>query len=522
MKLSEDILVLMQAFLVSITAVACAQVGTPSGGVVDEEAPIILQISPKPNATNVIGEAGGGISVTFDEYVNVKSLNSQLLVSPLLPQGLQWSMKGKTVNFVWNDELQTDRTYVFQFGDAVSDIREGNAVENFIHAFSTGDDLDTLSLSGYVVDVFTAQPKSGVRVFMYDFNVSPDSIFHGEKPKFVSTTNDEGMFCLNYLPSGRYKIMAVDDSDRNYVWTPGEGLAIFQDVVVVNGDVVLEEPLRMQSTLEQAVKYFVKSSKDSLGLVNVVLSGPINLTDQIEVGGNEFFYKNDNLWVFAQENSFDVIWSGNDTLNINEIEMIQVESLKEVKGPEGKIVSSKNAEFIFSRPIDSFVDSLFNVTKADSIKMVLDSVYIDEVDPFKIVLEGDFARGSLFELSILSGGVVGYGGVQISDTARFKWSVFDKESLGELRVKIERNGWLELISSNGLVVKKQMLKNSEDVFFKQLTQGTYQLKWTGDPDGDGTWGGVDLRKWQTPEPAKIMSSQIKIKADWSHEIEWLD
>ena len=66
----------------------------------DKEAPIVLEISPKPGATNVIVDKGGVISVTFDEYVNVKSLNSQLLVSPILPQGLQWSMKGKTVTFV--------------------------------------------------------------------------------------------------------------------------------------------------------------------------------------------------------------------------------------------------------------------------------------------------------------------------------------------------------------------------------------------------------------------------------------
>ena len=104
MKLFEDIFVLTQAFVVSIIITSCAQVGTPSGGGVDTEAPIVLEISPKPGATNVICDRGGAISVTFDEYVNVKSLNSQLLVSPLLPQGLQWSMKRKTVTFVWNDE----------------------------------------------------------------------------------------------------------------------------------------------------------------------------------------------------------------------------------------------------------------------------------------------------------------------------------------------------------------------------------------------------------------------------------
>lgn len=521
MKLFEDIFVLTQAFFVSIMMISCAQVGTPSGGGMDKEAPIVLEISPKPGATNVIVDQGGVISVTFDEYVNVKSLNSQLLVSPILPQGLQWSMKGKTVTFVWNDELQSDKTYVFQFGDAVVDIREGNSLDNFVHAFSTGDHLDSLSISGSVVDVFTSQPKSGVRVLMYDSMISPDSILKGAKPQFVGTTNESGEFLLNYLPSGRYKIMAIEDNDRNYVWTSGEGLAVFEEVVVVEGHVTLATPLRMQATSELAVKYFVNSSRDSLGLVTLFLSAPIELSDTIEVSGNEFFHNNENLWVFSAESSPDVVWCGNDTLKFQEIKLIQMETFKEVKGPEGKVVSSNIAEFTFSRPLESVVDSLFKLITEDSLEMLLDSIYVDALDPFKVIVEGNFTRGNSFELTVIPGGVVGYGGVQISDTTSFKWGVFEKKSLGDLSVKIEKEGWLELIASNGEVVKKQRLQNKEGVEFKNLTQGTYQLKWTGDSDGDGLWRSVDLLKWESPEPAEIMTEKVKIKSDWSHEVEWL-
>jgi hypothetical protein len=522
MKLFEDIFVLTQAFVFFVIIASCAQVGTPSGGVVDMEAPIVLEILPKPGATNVICDGGGTITVTFDEYVNVKSLNSQLLVSPLLPQGLQWSMKGKTVTFVWNDELQADKTYVFQFGDAVVDIREGNSLDNFVLAFSTGDHLDSLSISGSVVDVFTAEPKSGVRVLMYDAFISPDSIFKGAKPKFVGKTNESGEFLLNYLPSGRYKIIAIEDNDRNYIWTSGEGLAVFEEVVVVDGHVTLERPLRMQNTSELEIKYFVKSSRDSLGLVHVILSGPIELSDKIDVSGNRIFYDNENLWVLSGESSSDVVWCGNDTLNFQEIELIQMETFKEVKGPEGKVVSSNIAEFTFSRPLESVADSLFILITEDSLEMFLDSVYIDDLDPFKVVVEGGFTRGNSFELTVAPGGVVGYGGVQISDSTSFKWSVFEKKNLGNLSVKIAKEGWLELIASNGEVIQKQRLQNKVGVEFKNLTQGTYQLKWTGDMDGDGLWRSVDLLQWKSPDPAEIMSEKVKIKSDWSHEVVWLN
>jgi len=279
-------------------------------------------------------------------------------------------------------------------------------------------------------------------------------------------------------------------------------------------------PLRMQATSELAVKYFVNSSRDSLGLVNIFLSAPIELSDKIEVSGNKFFHNNENLWVLSGESSSDVVWCGNDTLNFQEIKLIQMETFKEVKGPEGKVVSSNIAEFIFSRPLESVTDSLFKLITEDSLEMFLDSVYIDYLDPFKVIVEGNFTRGNSFELTVIPGGVVGYGGVQISDTTSFKWSVFEKKSLGDLRVKIEKNGWLELIASNGEVVKKQRLEDNKGVEFKNLTQGTYQLKWTGDTDGDGLWRSVDLRQWKSPEPAEIMSTKVKIKSDWSHEVEW--
>jgi hypothetical protein len=264
----------------------------------------------------------------------------------------------------------------------------------------------------------------------------------------------------------------------------------------------------------------VKSSRDSLGLVNIFLSAPIELSDKIEVSGNKFFHNNENLWVFSGESSPDVVWCGNDTLKFQEIKLAQMETFKEVKGPEGKVVSSNIAEFIFSRPLESVVDSLFILTTEDSLEMFLDSVYIDYLNPFKVIVEGNFTRGNSFELIVIPGGVVGYGGVQISDTTNFKWSVFEKKSLGDLRVKIEKNGWLELIASNGEVVKKQRLEDNKAVEFKNLTQGTYQLKWTGDTDGDGLWRSVDLLQWESPEPAEIMSTKVKIKSDWSHEVEW--
>ena len=140
-------------------AFSCAQVGVPSGGEVDKSAPEILNISPALGEVNIPAKKGGMIEVEFDEYVNVRQLSAQLLVSPPLKKPVKWLMKGREVQFIWEEDLQENTTYVFQFGESIVDVHESNPASSFIHAFSTGPVLDTLSLSGTVEDVFTDEKQ---------------------------------------------------------------------------------------------------------------------------------------------------------------------------------------------------------------------------------------------------------------------------------------------------------------------------------------------------------------------------
>ncbi|MDG2310782.1 MAG: Ig-like domain-containing protein, partial [Flavobacteriales bacterium] len=265
--------------LLYLLTMSCAQLGVPSGGEIDITPPEIISISPALGATEVAVEAGGTIEVIFDEYVNVRGLSTQLLISPPLTKPIQWRMRGKTVTFTWLEPLIDNVTYVFQFGDAVIDLHEGNPTQNFIHAFSTGADLDTLSLSGAVVDAFSGSAMSGVRIFLFDSEATVDSISKGLKPKFMGTTDAQGAFTIRYLPVGNYRVMAVDDQDRNYQWTTGELLAIYEDIIEVAGHDTLKSNMRMQETPLSVIKYFVQSVRDSLGLVQIEMSQPFSPSD---------------------------------------------------------------------------------------------------------------------------------------------------------------------------------------------------------------------------------------------------
>ena len=511
-------------FTISILVFACAQVGAPTGGEVDKNPPKVISVLPELGSTNVPTSSGGMITFEFDEFVNVRQLSAQLLVSPPLTKNVDLVMKGKTVSFVWNEELQRDKTYIFQFGDAVIDVNEANPASDLMHAFSTGDVLDTLSLSGSVVDVFTDEKQKDKRVFVYDWNLPVDSIMSGSLPLFVTTTNDEGTFTVKYMPEGVYRVLAIDDVDRNYVWTDGEHLAINVSQVRVTSTDTLEHQMKMHKTHGVDVKYFVGVERDSLGLVKMSLSGELDNLDEISAEGMEIFNDAESLWMWSYPEDVEkatVIWENSDTLKIAEEKISEVTPFSLAKFPEGKQVSGSMATFTFTRPITFVKPHKFNLTRSDSIDVEIKNVEISESNPFDINVEASFGRGDVVELNMFPGSVEGQGRQVLADTLTRKWSTFKLDELAELVVEINAEGWLELISANGTVVDIVDLKlGMTPLRFKNLTPGSYALRWLGDPNANGVWDGVSLKNWTLPEPARVMQSTIQVKADWTHEVSW--
>jgi hypothetical protein len=506
-----------------LLSMSCAQMGVPSGGEVDRTPPEIISISPALGATDVSVEAGGTIEVIFDEYVNVRGLGAQLLVSPPLSTPVEWRMRGKTVTFTWLETLIDNVTYVFQFGDAVIDLHEGNPTDDFIHAFSTGADLDTLSLSGAVVDAFSGSAMTRVRIFLFDSEATVDSIAKGLKPQFMGTTDEQGLFTIRYLPVGNYRVMAVDDQDRNYQWSTGESLAIYEDIIEVTGNDTLKNNMRMQATPTSVVKYFVHSERDSLGLVQVEMSQKFTPSDSVDVGGQMSHSEGVNMWVWGDQiENHSVVWPGIDTLVVSEIKMEDAVLFEATHGPGGKIATTNKVEIQFTRPIEGTVDRLFVVTGMDSSEVQIDSIWTKEDDPFSIEIAGQFNRGNSYEIMLMPGAVQGQGAQELQDTLSYTWSIFQSNELGEIEVIIHQVGWLQLISANGEVTKEVELTEGHPAIFKDLTPGTYSLKWKGDSNQNGFWESVNLSNWKSPEAAQLLNTKVKVKADWRHQIQWLD
>lgn len=217
-------------FIIIAAAVmySCANIGNPSGGPIDKTPPIFMRSNPTPNAVNVKDRK---IEIFFDEIVTLKDPSTKIIVSPAQTEMPRMSALGRKVTVELVDSLLPNTTYTIDFSNSIQDNNEGNAIDNFAFAFSTGSVIDSMRVSGYVLDSRTLEPMQSVVVGLQS-NLA-DSAFHKEKLQRVALTNDRGQFTIRNVSLGSYHIFALKDLDRDYKFgNPTEDIAFLDSIIV--------------------------------------------------------------------------------------------------------------------------------------------------------------------------------------------------------------------------------------------------------------------------------------------------
>lgn len=205
----------------------CAKQVAPTGGPIDKEHPLIVEMNPQDNTVNFDKSK---ITITFNEYIQLKDLNNSLIISPPVEEKPEIKVKGKELEINFLEDLRDSTTYNIYFGNAIQDYNEGNAIENFQYVLSTGPEIDSLSISGQVINSFTLLPEDGVFVMLY--KELEDSVPMKQIPTYLSKTDKEGYFHLNNIGHDEYKLFCLRDLNRNYLFDlPNEEIAFVDSLV---------------------------------------------------------------------------------------------------------------------------------------------------------------------------------------------------------------------------------------------------------------------------------------------------
>lgn len=213
--------------MIVVLSHSCANIATPTGGPYDIDPPVVVSASPSFNSLNSTPKR---VEIVFDENIQIENPTEKIIITP--PQQNMPIIRaiGRRAVVEFNDELFPNTTYTIDFTDAIVDNNESNPIENFVYSFSTGDQLDTLSISGRVLNAEDLEPLSGIYVGIHsNFD---DTIFTNVPFERISRTNSRGDFTVRGMAPGKYRVFALNDQNRDYKYdNPQEAIAFLDSIV---------------------------------------------------------------------------------------------------------------------------------------------------------------------------------------------------------------------------------------------------------------------------------------------------
>ena len=283
---------------------SCAKMGNPDGGWYDETPPQVIGAEPEDKGINVNSRK---IKILFNEFIKIENATDNVIVSP--PQLEQPEIKaaGKRILIELKDSLKSNTTYTIDFSDAISDNNEGNPLGNFTYSFSTGDRIDTLEVSGNVLEAENLEPVKGILVGLHPVADSlktgssvldVDSVFRKQPLLRVSRTDSRGHFVIKGIAPGSYRVFALQDMDGTYTFSQkSEKIAFNHEIFVpsfkpdVRQDTIWSDSLHIRSITPVHYTHF--------------LPDDIMLRAFTELQTDRFFLKTER----KQANRFDVFFS---------------------------------------------------------------------------------------------------------------------------------------------------------------------------------------------------------------------
>lgn len=236
---------LLYGMLLLTVIYSCANIGSPNGGPYDETPPKFVSSTPVPNQINYTGKK---IEILFDELIQIEKPSENVIITPPQMELPVIRSAGKKAVIELKDTLKPNTTYTIDFTNSISDNNEKNVFENFSFAFSTGDIIDTLEVSGVLLNAENLEPMPGITIGLH--NNLEDSAFVKLPFVRISRTNDKGQFTIRNITPGTYHIFALNDVNRDYKFDqPGEDIAFLDSVIVPSFELTTRQDTTWKDSL---------------------------------------------------------------------------------------------------------------------------------------------------------------------------------------------------------------------------------------------------------------------------------
>jgi hypothetical protein len=551
----------------------CANPVSPTGGPRDEDPPVLLKAVPPVYTTNF---AEDQIRLTFDEFIELKNINQQLIISPPMETMPDFRIRGKTLLIDLSDDLKENTTYTIYFGNAITDLTENNPQRDFQYVFATGDVLDSLTLRGTIAGAYDNNPSKGINIMLYIDNndtIPLDSLPYLVKPYFMTRSDDNGNFVLKNLPDHPFLIFALEDLNNSLTYDqPNESIA-FHDTLVrpyyikVPGKVFHEndtiESLEADVPEEthEALKLFLFQEKDTVQRfirASMIKNNQLSFvfkTSTREPEINPLNIAGDPEWFLLEANKdrdtltfwlkhipadtvlFEIRDAGMvpDTVLVR-LQQKSISSRKRTDDPVDTDQAKDPIKMSFTRGapelnLPFLISFEYPVVEYDLSKILL----IESEDTLKAdfafkdlvyrraAIAHDWKESTTYQIIIPDSTFHDLTG-RSNDTIIRRFATKTLAEYGHLFVDITLtnpgiNHIFQLLQ-RGQVVREFQLKEDGRIRFDYLIPGNYQLKAIYDKNNNGEWDTGNYRIKQQPERVIFFPGETNIRANWDVVESW--
>ncbi|MCU0441682.1 MAG: Ig-like domain-containing protein [Bacteroidia bacterium] len=514
-------------FVILSLHVGCAQMVAPTGGIKDTTPPEVL--SSKPASRSHSFEATE-IAIRFDEYIQVSNIEEQLIISPPFNEKPEVIVDGKQLKIRNIPSLQPNTTYTLNFGNSISDVHEKNVLSNFSYVFSTGSQLDSLSINGNIVNGFTLKPESSYTIGLYLDSSFNDSTVYLKKPLYLTKTDASGLFQLNNLPQTRFKLFAFKDENKNLLYNSNEPFCIYDDSVRLSDSLAF---IRLSSS--EGNKYPINHILDTFsfekGKYTFVVYKPQDLIIKPQYSDSFIQWTKagllgvDTLFFFHKFGISDTFQFSIKSTSIDTTILIKPKRAYKPAKPQlaiPKIVQLNQPLKIESNyPIAKInMDTSFIQLTEDSL-LIYPEIKIDSIQK-SVIIDYTWKEGKTYRLKIADSCIQDIH-KQYHSKNQLTWTSpkVQDYSILTLNINIGESNYPYLVElwddAEKEIYQTYYIQYSQQVTSEYMLPGKYKIKIVEDLNKNKRWDSGSILKQTIPEKVAYYSDIISLKANWDLE-----
>jgi hypothetical protein len=521
-------------FFVVLMLCGCAAMQRPTGGPRDLTPPKLLKATPE-NMTRNFAEKS--IRLDFDEFYKLQNQYQEISISPAMEKQPEYKISKKSLIINFKDTLLKNTTYVINFGKSIADVNESNVMKNFTYVFSTGSHIDSLSISGSVVNSTTQEKEKDAMVML--FPIKQDSLLFGKKkPTIYATTDSSGNFSLNNLREDTYRIYALKEASPDKIYNNDEELIGFLKKPIKVDKDTSGVQLKLFKQVPDKFRLLSQKRFDPDGKITLVFNRPLvkpslkilyppTLDNQKIVNFNK---TKDTAQLFLRNMDFDslrvALFDDNkplDSVNYSKgrkESFIRTISFKYNLNRDNKLRPNSDLAITANFPIESFNSSLVSL-KEDSVELSNLVLEKDTSNNKTVLLRNKYRANSKYELVLNDGAITDiYGDKNKRTGIKFQGDKPENYSILTLKVTVPdntKNYIVEIFNEEKNVLRSDVITKNTSLVYRNYLTGKYTFRVIYDDNRNGLWDSGKVKLKTYPENIWISEKEISLRPNWDAE-----